>query len=111
MRGKKAKLSKLTFEGPHTSRPISFFSSSGPDTPSRVLRLSNSFLNISSSAVSVNVMISSRTGRELCIVDPMGDVVVEVGFVGSGGGKAERIGYRCDSGRRRYRACMSYVID
>ena len=50
------------------------------------------------------------TGRELCIVDSMTDVMVEVGFVRSGGGKVDRIGYRCDSGRRRYRARVSYVI-
>lgn len=56
-------------------------------------------------------MISSMTGRELCIVDWMTDTVVEVGLVGSGGGKVERIGYKCDSGRRRYSACTSYALD
>src|ERR1700685_2008349 len=85
-------LKDITFDVPHTSLPTSFLSSSSPGPLNRVLRLSTSFLKLSSSSFSVRATISSRIGRELCIASWIADVVVDVGFVGFGGGNVDSTG-------------------
>jgi len=81
------------------SMNTSFLSCSGLGAPRRILRLSTSLLNVSSSRASVNEVISSNIRNPLWMEFCDSNVVVPVGLVGSGWGSLDRTVYTEDSGR------------